>query len=378
MAVHVGGRGPGHLARVQGFSIDLFLAEKELGFWADFTRTDTSFQESVGPTAANAAGNPIALTLDQRLWNGQSRVGYVAGQTELEIDANWTLGTNATRVGGTITQPTNTGSFNFQLVPTVAGRVYRVSFTVTQGTIFCGVWDTAPTSSVILLIGTIGVGTHERYFVAPGADATFSFAGTSAGTNQVTAISIREVSQTSITQATAGSRPLWQPNGAEFNGTAHNLLTNYTAGAEANTLIAKVVVPGSISGDRIVMGAGSTGPTAQCTLGVNAAGAVVGGAGTGSFTTVVGSTDLRDSVAVIAISFQPSGLVRLFSRGGIEYEASMAGSPNQVLGFNIGSRNSSGNPSNLWPGSIQHAIAYRGGGLLDLARFQQIANALGG
>ena len=182
----------------------------------------------------------------------------------------------------------------------------------------------------------------------------------------------------SITQATPGSRPLWQANGAEFNGTAHNLLTNFAAGAGANTLIARVLFPASIGAFNYALGAVDGTGITRFGLGLNTDGTVGFAWGGTSPAVAKGTSDVRGSTAVVALSSDGT-TVRGFVGNAVEYQAAASGiPPTTTVPVRLGGLNSNGTPANFLACSISSAVGWRGGGLLDLARFQQIANALGG
>ena len=352
-----------------GFSLAAFMAAQADGFWYDFGQTDRLFQEDVGPTPADTANEVIGLALDQRTWGGQTLAQIVAAAPELEVDANWTLGTNASRVGGTITQPTNTGSFSSQLVNTVATRLYRLRFTINVGSFFCSVWDSAPTSGIIIPAAGYGVGTYDRYFTAVDGDATFSFTGLSAGSNQISGISIKEVCRKPATQATGSLKPKFQTTGAAFDGSDDNLLTGYVAGAGANFMVAKVTVPASIPGTQIIAGAFQTAINGHFTLGVSSGGQVRAACGTGL---ISAGPDLRGRQVVIGISTNGS-TERIFADGALISERSNAFTPPSGP-IRLGALNSDGIASSFFAGSIDNTPTGRQ--FLDLATFNQIASQL--
>lgn len=176
------------------------------------------------------------------------------------------------------------------------------------------------------------------------------------------------------TQSTNSFRATFQTGGAKFDALDDRFDTGYLVGTGANFMVARLSVPASLSNVQLVAGAHSAAPTSTFMLGVNASGQAVGGGGVDSFTTVVGTTDLRGTDAVIAISFEPGGRTRLFVNSGMEYDAAAAGTPNTSLGLAIGARNNAGTPQFFQGGTIREFVAGRQ--VLDLALFNQIANAL--
>ena len=353
-----------------GWSLDAFMAAQADGLYFDTTKTDRFFQENTGPTLADDVGEAIGLAMSQRAWNGQTLAQVLAAATELEVDANWTLGTNASRVGGTITQPTNTASYNYQLVPTVADRLYRVRFTIAEGGFFCGVWSGVPTSNIITSIGGMGVGTHERYFVAVDADATFSFTGTSAGTNQITGISVKEIPGKHGIQATGTLKPTRQTTGAKFDGADDNWLTSYMAGAGDQFAFVRTTVPASIASNQVIFGAQNAGAE-------GAYGAVTTG---GALRVKIGSTtidstgiDLRDGEHVIGFWID-GGTVYLYADGAIVGSGAFSGSLPSATAWRIGALNNNGSGLAYYGGSMHRLVAGRD--TISISRANQIRNAL--
>ena len=224
--------------------------------------------------------------------------------------------------------------------------------------------------------------SQEAGFWIKGTDPTTLFQGTDE-TTPVTAFGdvvgrandqrVGAGSPISATQSTTSFKPKYQSTGLAFDGTDDNLLTNYTAGSGANFLIAKVVVPASLSGTRVVAGGRATTDT-RSYIGFDAAGLFGAGVGSQSNAVVKGSTDRRGQTVIVGVT-QNGSTVRLFEVGAVTYEASQVGSVSTAAPYRIGAWNDNGTASTFWPGQIQHVLAGRE--FIDLARFNQIANALG-
>jgi hypothetical protein len=388
MAVHVGGKGPGHLARSPGFYLPGYMASQSDGFWFDLRRRDSMFQQSVGPTPADDPGEPIGLALDQRLWGGQTLPQVVAGAAELVANGDF-----ATNLDGWTDADSGTGESSWlsgsmrlvgvdtsnrairrQTLTTVAGRRYQVS-----------VDASVVSSSGQMRIGTTVGGTElladttvpsgapplVRYFTATTTSSTISLQAIS-GEVLINSISVREVSRHSALQATDASRPTFGgDSGASFNGTAHNLLTGYTAGSGANFLVARVTVPASIAATQAIMGVNAAANEA-CRIAVATTGALRVAVGTDSALDSTG-VDLRGRTVVVGLTFDGSS-VRWFSDGSIVGSVAQNGLPNTTIPLRIGANNSNGTAGSFFGGSIQTVLAGRE--FLDEARFRQIANAL--
>ena len=353
------------------FSLDAFMASQSDGFWYDLRRRDSMFQQSGGPTPADDPGELIGLALDQRLWGGQTLPQVVAGAAELVVNGNfatdtaWTR-TQATISGGiaTINSPDGTFAGIRQDIAGVAGRLYAISFDLLSlsgdaPTVDFGATGVAQVSSAL--------DRKTVFLVASGASNPLFIKRTSGVTLfTIDNVSVREVSQVPATQSTTSFKPKWQTDGAAFDGTDDNLLTNYTAGSGANFLIAKVVVPASIASTQIFLGGGG-GPWSV--IGVDSAGQLRAGLGS---SLVSAGPDLRGQTVVVGVT--SNGETELMFVGGSLVNSRAASAPDTSNALRIGARNSASTALNFFGGSIQHALAGRE--FIDLARFNQIANAL--
>ena len=354
-----------------GFSLASFMASQSAGFWYNFLRNDTMFQEDVGPTPADEPNEVIGLALSQRLWGGQTRTAYLAGQPENRQNG-------APVVDGTATAATYDPS-------TGAGTVTRVDFNNQSGVAISGLTgarvyaiDIDAPANMNIRDGVAATGAaiaatiagRNTYYVMIGAAAAgLTMTATAAGgTQSFTLHSVRLASQVPATQSTTSFKPKRQTTGAAFDGTDDNLLTNYTAGSGANFLIAKVVVPASLSGTQIVAGALAA---THFYLAFTAAGYARGGAGG---VTLTDTQDLRGTEVLVGFS-NDGTTMRLFVGGGMVAEAPQVSGVPAAVPFRLGALNSSGTATNFFGSSIQHVLAGRE--FIDLARFIQIANALG-
>lgn len=368
-----------------GFSLDAFMASQSAGFWYNFLRDDTMFQEDVGPTPADEPNEVIGLALSQRLWGGQTRTGYLAGQPELWANQTPSIfdfsGTVGSYNAGSRTM-TNLGAtfagyprFRFNLGLT-AGRVYRVLGRIDGSRAAIATVRLADSGFLNNASYNSTTGIFDGYTTAAIASIEFLTNLASADTGAILAeISVREVSQIPATQSTTSFKPKFQTTGAAFDGTDDNLLTNYTAGSGANTLIAKVVVPASISATQVIAGARNSTDT-RSLIAFDASGRFGAGVGAVGNGTIRGDTDFRSQTVVVGVAYDGS-TVRLFEPGAVAYEAAQSGVATTTTPYRIGAFNDNGAASLFFGGSIQQILGWQGGGLTDLARFQQIANALG-
>jgi len=365
------------------FSLDAFMASQSAGFWYNFLRDDTMFQKDVGPTPADGPNEVIGLALSQRLWGGQTRTGYLAGQPELVANGDFASGLDnwadaggngsAVVVGGVlqITEGTSREERR-QVLTVVAGRTYRISATLggSLPVLYLG----STTSGANL--GNIQA-TGERFITATTTTLSIRLQTLNTLGSGLTAtfddISVREVSQVPATQSTTSFKPKFQTTGAAFDGTDDNLLTNYTAGSGANFMIAKVVVPASLAETQVIIGANAALDAGRVRLGITTAGRLrlsVEGVD------LDGSTDLRGQTVVVGATTDPvSGQVRTFAGSSQQAASAAAAALTTTIPLRIGARNNDGAAANFFGGSIQHVLAGRE--FIDLARFNQIANALG-
>lgn len=364
-----------------GFSLSNYMASQSDGFWFDLTRSDTMFQEDVGPTPADGAGEVIGLALSQRLWGGQTLAGYLAGQPELVTPGAWTLtaapGASATESpAGTLNLVGNgdaDSALAQQSISTVSGRIYKFSADVVVGA-----------GTITFRLGTISGASDvytapfstdfELYFVAK-SSTTHITISKSGSTATVSEISSREVSRYAGIQSTSSYKPKFQAGGAAFDGTDDNLLTGYIPSAAANFLVAKITVPASVPVFQYVLGT-ATGPTSErLGIGINTDGVLGIGVGSNSpaSTGKTSSGDIRGQTVVVGLSHDGS-TVRGFCGSSMVLEIVASGVPTTTYPIRLGSNNSAGTPGNYFSGSIAKVVAGRE--FIDLARFLQIANAL--
>ncbi len=205
-----------------GFNPLSLFAAGEPGAWYDPSDLSTMFQDTAGTTPVTATGQTVGLLLDksQGLVLGPELVtngDFSAGTT------GWTLGTGWSIGGGVATTEAGTSGMLSTTVTVVAGRTYRVDYTITSwvsgqaipgfagGTVVNG-----PTS------GT-GIGTRTVFLVAATGNTTFRILkNTSADSFSIDNISVKELPGNHATQATAASRPIY---GIEPFGGRRNLLT---------------------------------------------------------------------------------------------------------------------------------------------------------
>ena len=362
-----------------GFSLAAFMASQSAGFWYDFTRTDTMFQEDVGPTPADEPNEVIGLALSQRLWGGQTRAGYLAGQPELVTNGDFSAGSvawgNVSTGTGTLTigsgaativgtNGTNRGALS-QNLGMVIGRLYWLTFdaTIFGGTAYIG--GSAVGSGGVV----VAAGLNAVYFVAA-SESIIAYTASSGGNVRLDSISVREVSQVPATQSTTSFKPKFQLVGATGDGTDDRAVTNYAAGSGENFLmLPATTVPVTLAGTQVLAGA-MDGSANGAYIAITTAGAlrVKWGATTLDSTGV----DLRNGVRDVGL-WTDNGTLYLFADGVVVGSGAWTGTIPTTT-WNLWALNNNGTASNFFAGSLKAALAGREA--INLARAIQIcANA---
>lgn len=176
------------------------------------------------------------------------------------------------------------------------------------------------------------------------------------------------------TQGTGTLKPLRQTTGAKFDGLGGNWLTDYTAGAGENFIVALVTVPATLGANQVFCGAVGAGIVDRCALGVaNATGQLAGAVGNQGQSVITGGPDLRGTRVVVGLTFNGS-TVKLFAGESEVYSAAQSGVPTTSIPFCVGASNIGGDPAAFWAGAVEDARVGRQ--YLDLATFRQIGTAL--
>ena len=389
MAVHVGGRGPGHLARVMGaFSLAAFMAQQTDGFWYDLTKGDRLFQEEVGPTPANDPGEVIGLALSQRLWNGADLAGYLAGQTELCPNTSFETAASCTLTQGNATLSATGGRLRLTSTDTFSSR-WSMPVACVVGRTYCliakrygsgrpatgvSVSSAANLSSAVAFATSAPLdGTVTLYFTAT---ATTMYVGGEQSTPASSGLvsewddfSVKEVSRQSARQATTSFKPKFQTDGAEGDGADDRLATNYAAGSGENfVIIPGATIAASLSGTQVLCGA-QDGSSNGAWLGITSGGALRARMGS----TSVDSTgiDLRGGVHDIGF-WTDGGTLYLFANGAIVGSGAWTGTI-PTTAWNLFGLNNNGTASNFFAGKMLAVLAGRD--TINLARANQICAA---
>lgn len=139
-----------------------------------------------------------------------------------------------------------------------------------------------------------------------------------------------------------------------------------------NFIQVRTTVPASVASTQAI--AGTSGPSAhRLFVGINTSGFACGGVGDNSSTTIVGTTDLRNTEADIALTFDGT-TVRLIVNGAVEYEGAQAGAPTTSIPFRVGALNNNGTGGSYYGGAVKDIAG--GADFLDVAKFNQIRAAM--
>lgn len=377
------GVSPGRIGRVGSaspvagvFDLDAFMAAQTDGLYNRFDLTDRLFQENVGPTPADDAGEVIGLALGQRLWGGKTLAQVLAAQAELvtnggfDSDTAWSKSAGAVISGGVATIMSADGSLSSisQNFTAVVGAVYQVEFDLISIT-GAGVSVDFGVSNTNNTMGT-ALGRRTIYLKAGEAGAYVSIKRTSGITTfTIDNVSVKLVPGNHALQATTNYKPKYQTGGgALFDGFDDNLLTSYVIGAGANFIVAKVTVPETLSGTQIITGMVQSGANAY--IGVATSGQLRVNVANAAFDR---GPDLRGQAVSVGFAWDGTNL-RSFVIDQV-YETLQSGTPTTASPIRIGSGNSAAGIATSFFGGIIHSLA-AGREFIDLTRFKQIASKL--
>jgi hypothetical protein len=192
----------------------LIFSYNEPGVWYDPSDLTTLFQDVNALTPVTSPSQTVAVMLDKS--KGSSFGANIAVNGDFSQGATgWILGVGVTVSGGVATVPSGS-TWLEQLVPTQAGRAYRVTATVTgvNGS-FCGTWNSLnQNGNLPLLSGGSSAsgrnGTFSYTFIASGTTSYVGFTGGGGLSCTVDNVSVIPLPLGNhATQATSAQRPTY-------------------------------------------------------------------------------------------------------------------------------------------------------------------------
>jgi hypothetical protein len=339
------------------------------------------FTTSTGPTNVASNGDTVGLLIGGSQLGGLTVPDYLAAAAELvanggfDADSNWSKGTGWSIVAGVASHAAGSAGNLDQGLNTTANILYRLRLTVSGRT--SGAITPSFSSSFAGIGGSISAnGTYDVFVFGVGS-TILRISADSSFNGSIDNVSLKAVAGYHTRQTTSGDRPQYQSGYLRGDGSSDNLLTTWVCGSGDNTVISKFVVPASIvSIPQFVFGT-MLASSARFSLAVDTSGHVCAGAGSNGTSTVVGTTDLRGSAVVIALSFTAS-TVKLFAyKAGVateEYSGSPSGTPNTTIPARLLALNVNGTSSNMTSGDVGRTIAAQKA--MSLAEFTAIAPLL--
>ena len=215
MAVHIGGRGPGHMARAAKSRNVWDTFGSSLAVYHDLQGSTPLFKDFVGTPAA--VGDGVALAFDSASWGGRSLSQMVATGTELL--GNGAIGIVGTATAATYNTSTGAGSVsragssaNQSYVTwtglSSAGRINAVTITntgATSLTIYSGAYNGTAWQAV-------AGGASATVYVPAGSGAITICATSNSTTATFTVSSFKAVPGAHMYQSSAGSQPKLRQN----------------------------------------------------------------------------------------------------------------------------------------------------------------------
>lgn len=327
------------------------FANGEDGFLYDFSKTDRTFQESAGETAADDDAEVVGLALEQSQWGGRTLAEVIAAQSEIiangsfSVDANWSKGTGWTIEGG-LGVGASTSLALIQGPVLTAGNWYRRVFDLVSRSTGSARVDFTGDGGPAKLVA----GTYPSFGLATGTSALVQ--GVSSFSGTVDNVSIKHIPGNHSRQATGGARPQRKTGGfLRFDGSDDNLLTTLNPSA-AFTMVAKFNVA---TASRVMLGTRASGTT-HCFLGLSSGGLLAGGVGAQVTSTINGGGDVRNTTGVGALSYDGT-TVKLFWNGAQVYSAAQSGLATTTVPLRIMSLNDNGTASSPQSGDLFKAFA---------------------
>lgn len=217
------------------FSPLSLFAASEPGFWFDPSDISTLFQDTAGTTPVTAAGQSVGLVLDKSkglvlgpeiATNGD----FSGGNTGWAPQSGWTIASGAASVNSA----TSGSTYIRTTTPTVIGRLYSITFTVTS---YTSGSLSAAAGTAISTQAITSTGTFTRYVFANSVNGAGVYAASTNTIATIDNISVKELPGNHASQSTSLSRPTYQ---VDSNGRGHLLFDG-----SDDFLVTPTITPGT-------------------------------------------------------------------------------------------------------------------------------------
>ena len=185
------------------FSISSLFANNEQGLWYDPSDFASMFQDAAGTIPVTTVEQPVGLIIDKR--NGGVLNPQLVTNSTFDTDTDWTKGTGWAIGSGVATKTAGVASLLSQSETLVAGKTYRIVYTITR---------TAGTFTVQFRGGSTisgtarsASGTYVDFITAVSGNNSLNFEGSSLFAGTVDNVYMREVTGNDGCQTTSASRP---------------------------------------------------------------------------------------------------------------------------------------------------------------------------
>ena len=209
------------IVKIDAKIINPLFALAEPGVWYDPSDLTTLFQDNVGTAPVTAPGQTVGLMLDKS--QGLALGSELVTNGDFSSATGWTAETGWSIAGGAATKVVSAANANlYQTVSIVAGRSYRVTYTLTYSAGGFQMILGGTASSVKLASGT-----YSEIIIAGSTNQLISAFGNTAFAGSIDNISIKLLAGNHATQATLAQRPTYGIN--PIVGTRNLLLQSQSA-----------------------------------------------------------------------------------------------------------------------------------------------------
>jgi hypothetical protein len=191
------------LGSVISFSPTSLFTANEQGLWYDPSDYSSMFQDVAGTIPVTAVEQPVGLIIDKR--NGGVLNPQLVTNGTFDTDTDWTKGTGWTIAAGVATKIAGVASLLSQSETLVAGKTYRVVYTITRSA--GSITPQFRGGSTISGTARASSGTYVDFITAVSGNNSLAFDATSLFAGTVDNVYMREVTGNDGCQITSASRP---------------------------------------------------------------------------------------------------------------------------------------------------------------------------